>query len=209
MDRVQRRETAWDDAVRPIGKQLCCQRLLEARVRGCEDQDPRRHVPFLLVAVKEREGVVRVFRTDRCCSHPQVVGDDEVVRVIALASKELNSLPRDERPQCPLLVCRHIVVDLEQDFLDYLVRRIRQVLLQHVKSFVEPLPRTEFFSVVKLTDGVVVKSEEILWRVEQNARTALIIAAPELLSVVFDLCSVEVETKSIDGDRVVLDLRRI
>ena len=60
--------------------------------------------------------------------------------------------------------------------------------------------------MVKLADGVIMQNNEIIGRVEQNSRTALVIAAPELLRVVFDSRSIETETISVDGDRVMLGL---
>ena len=45
----------------------------------------------------------------------------------------------------------------------------RSGFLEQVKSFVEPLPRPQFFCVVKLADDVVVKNNVVVARVEQDA----------------------------------------
>ena len=57
--------------------------------------------------------------------------------------------------------------------------------------------------MVKLADKVIVKNNEVVEKVEQDSGWAFIVAAPEFLSVVFDIRSVEPETKSIHGNRVI------
>ena len=80
VDRVKCRESIWDNAVRPVGKELGCNRRLEPHVCGGEDQDPRRCVHLVLVAVKNQERVVGVFWGDWRCSDPQTLRDDESAR---------------------------------------------------------------------------------------------------------------------------------
>ena len=89
VDRVQRRESTRNDTVRPVGKELGCDRRLEPHVCGGEDHDPRWGVLLILVAVEEQKRVVRVFRGDWCCCHPQVLRDDERACVPKLPLRRL------------------------------------------------------------------------------------------------------------------------
>ena len=91
-------------------------------------------------------------------------------------------------------------------FNDFM-RGISQVLLQQIKGFVKPLPRPEFFFMVKLAGEVIVKNNKVVARVKQDPGWAFIVATPEFLGVVLDMSTVETETKAIDGNRVVFFFR--
>ena len=141
VDRVQCRKSSWHDTVRSVGKDLGCDRRLEPHVGGGEDQDPRRGVLLVLVAVEEQERVIGVFGGDWRCGDPQMLLDDELVCVGALFPKDFRQFPRDEHSKRVNLVCCHREFKLNLNHLDDLVWWVSQVSLQRVVRDVQPFAR--------------------------------------------------------------------
>ena len=158
----------------------------------------------MLVAVEHQERVVRVLGGHGRCGDPQVVRDDKVVHILALATKEFHPLCRDECFERVSFGAAQFIRKQQLDLLDDLGNGVCQVLLQHFGRLGKPRPRAELLPVVKCTCPMVNRQDKILLGVEENSRWTFAVAAAEFLGVSSDICTVEAEAAPVDCDGVVL-----
>ena len=155
---------------------------------------------------RNQEGVVGVLGGHRCCGHLQVVWDDKLIRVIALASKDVHPFCRNERLKRVSFCTAQFVRKQQLDLLDDLARGIGQVLPQHFVRLRPPHSRAELPPVVKCTRQMASGHNEIVRGVEEDACWTLRIAAAKFLRVSVDVRAAEAETAPVDCNRIVLRL---
>ena len=95
------------------------------------------------------------------------------------------------------------------DFLEDLLGRVGQTLLENFIRDVKPRPRPELSLVVKCTDRVIPVDAEVFWRIEEHSRWALVVATPIHFGIPVGIRPAMMVAIAVDGDRTMLRLCRM